>query len=233
MTNAWTETWTENWFPGLLADAVIFDGLAQAGCTPDFPSQNRYARVAVTSATLSIEAAANCCLYRIAYPQIALRQLDKLGTLDKYALLYSARFGKDIDRGSRPFQAAAELIMFRNRYVHPKVGKSEVTITVDEAGEKFYEKVQTSEPDSKVLGLPFDVSKWTGLNSRSAVGETINFLNHFFTELCALDTTECSRLLSLFVKGQGSTACFLAVHDAQALRGVEETYGVKLKFLTL
>jgi hypothetical protein len=68
----WTETWTVNWFAGLLADAVSFDQQAQAASPADFPTVNRFARAAVTSAVLAVEAAANSCMARMEYPAIVV-----------------------------------------------------------------------------------------------------------------------------------------------------------------
>jgi hypothetical protein len=233
VSKPWNETWTVNWFAGLLADAVKFDQQAQAVASLDFPTVNRFARVSVTSAVLAIEAAANSCMARMEYPTIVLKQLDKLSTIDKYDALYTSRFAKNIDRGSAPFQAVAELFGFRNRYVHPKLAKIDVRISIDEKGSKTYEKGADQQKKTSHLGIPFDFATWTGEHSRIAVKETILFFNHFFCDLCGLGKQECSALLSVFVKGAAGTATFLAVHEAAVLRDVEQTYGVEIKFLCL
>ncbi|MEJ0084493.1 MAG: hypothetical protein WDO72_02315 [Pseudomonadota bacterium] len=229
----WTETWTVNWFAALLADAVSFDQQAQAAAPVDFPTVNRFARAAITSAVLAVEAAANSCMARMEYPAIVVKQLDKLSTIDKYDALYASRFAKNIDRGSAPFQVVAELFGFRNRYVHPKLAKIAVRISIDDKGSKRYEKDAEQQKKATHLGIPFDFATWTGEHSRVAVKETILFFNHFFSDLCGLDKQECTALLSLFAKGAAGTANLLAVHETTILRGAEQTYGVEIKFLSL
>jgi hypothetical protein len=81
------------------------------------------------------------------------KQLDKLSTIDKYDALYASRFAKNIDRGSAPFQVVAELFGFRNRYVHPKLAKIAVRISIDDKGSKRYEKDAEQQKKASHLAL--------------------------------------------------------------------------------
>lgn len=231
MVDSWYETWTINSFAGLLTDAITFDIQAQAKESLDFPTINRYAKAAGINSALSIEAGANSCLARMTYPALVVEQLDKLSVLDKYDVLFTARYGKGVDRGSKPFQVVKELFQLRNRYVHPKLEKIKTRIAINEAGEKTYEKAPEHQKFTPILKVPYDLATWTGGHSRIVVKETINFFNHFFSELCGLDKEECSKLLSVFVKGPANTASFLTTSEIEILQQVKAEYGLDVRFL--
>jgi len=231
MPKVWYENWTMNSFSSLLADAIAFDFQAQQKSTSDFAATNRYSKASVINAILSIEAAANSCIARMTYPEMVVQQLDKLSTLDKYDVLYTARFGKKVDRGSKSFQVVRELFQLRNRYVHPKLEKIKTKIAITKKNEKTYEKAPKHCKNTPILKIPYDFNIWTGKHSRKVVKEAIIFFNHFFTELCGLDAKECSELLSVFVKGPVNTATFLAAHEIDILKKAQEKYGVEINFL--
>jgi len=220
-----------NSFASLLTDAIAFDIQAQAKDMLDFPTINRYSKASLTTAVLSIESGANSCIARMTYPELVIQQLDKLSVIDKYDVLYSARFGKKIDRGNKPLQVVRELFQLRNCYVHPKLQRIKTKIAINEKGERTYEKVSEHKKNTPILKASYDFATWTGEHSRKVVRETIIFFNHFFSELCGLSAKECSHLLSLFVKGPANTATFLAVHEIDILKKVKNEYGVEIRFL--
>lgn len=231
MSQSWYETWTMNSFASLLTDAIAFDIQAQAKDVLDFPTINRYSKASVINSVLSIESGANSCIARMTYPELVIQQLDKLSVIDKYDVLYTARFGKKIDRGNKPFQVVRELLQLRNRYVHPKLERIKTKIAINEKGDKIYEKAPEHKKNTSILKVPYDFTTWTGEHSRKVVRETIIFFNHFFSELCGLGAKECTDLLSVFVKGPANTATFLAVHEIDILKKVKNKYGVEIRFL--
>jgi len=231
MDDSWVETWTMNPFAGLLTDAIVFDGFAHTTEIEDFPAVNRYAKAAVTNAVLAIEAGANSCLARMTYPEIVVKQLDKLPVVDKYDVLYVSMLGKKLDRGCRHFQAIKELFQLRNQYVHPKIKKVEMKIKSSGNGRKTYQKDMEYKKTSPVLKIPYDFSTWTGEHSRSVVKATISFLNYFFVELCGLNSEKSSELLSVFVKGPVNTATLLSASERDVLHRVKGHYGLEVKFL--
>lgn len=233
MAEEWNETWTMNPFSGLLSDAVVFDILANNNSGLDFPDRNRYAKASVTNAVLAIEAGANSCLARITYPEIVKEQLDKLPVIDKYDVLYTARFDKKIDRGCKSFQVIRELFRLRNRYVHPKLEKIKTKIKLNENGDKTYEPCEEHQTITPVLKIPFNFNVWTGEHSRIVVAETIKFFNYFFSELCKLSVKESSELLSVYVKGPENNATFLADHEIDTLKKSKELYGQDIMFLVV
>jgi len=220
-----------NSFANLLTDAIAFDIQAQAKEVLDFPTINRYSKASLTCAVLSIESGANSCIARMTYPELVIQQLDKLSVIDKYDVLYTARFGKKIDRGSKPFQVVRELFQLRNRYVHPKLEKIKTKIAISQKDERTYEKEPEHKKNTPILKVPYDFATWTGDHSRKVVRETVIFFNHFFSELCGLSAKECSDLLALFVKGPANTSTFLAVHEIDIIKKVKNEYGVEIKFL--
>ena len=233
MTKSWLETWTMNSFPGLLSDAIAFDMLAKEKDKLDFPTVNRYAKASVTNSILSLESAANSCITRMTYPELVKTQLDKLSVLEKYDVLFTARFGKSVDRGSKPFQVVKELFSLRNRYVHPKLEKIKTKITIDKNGDKIYEKEPEHRKNTSILKIPKDFNSWTGEHSKIVIKEVIEFYNHFFSLLCKLNPVECSELLAIYVKGPSNPATFLATNEVEIFKQAESYYKVNIKFLVL
>ena len=231
MEGKWSEEWTMNSFTSLLTDAIEFDILAQNRQSYPFTSINRFCRASFISAVLSIESAANSCVARMNYPKLVVEQIDKLSTLDKYAVLYSARFQKNINRGNKPFQVVKELFYLRNRYMHPKLENRKIDIEVDPLGRKVYENAPSKKTKVDVLKIPIDFTTWTGDHTRIIVKEVIAFYNYFFSKLCGLGVEECSQLLSVFVKGPANTATLLPTHEIEILRKVKEEYGIEISFL--
>jgi hypothetical protein len=104
-------------------------------------------------------------------------------------------------------------------------------IAITKKNEKTYEEVPEHCKNTPILKIPYNFNTWTGEHSRKVVKEAITFFNHFFTELCGLDAKECSKLLSVFVKGPVNPATLLAVHEIDILKKAQEEYGVEIKFL--
>lgn len=231
MGDNWKETWTLNSFAGLLSDAIAYDIEAKQHAGKDFRLENRLARSSIMCSAFSLECAANVCVERLQYPSIVVEQLDRVGVLDKYDILYVSRFGKNIDRGSKPFQFLRELFHLRNRYVHPKLEKIQMTITQEESGDRFYTKPEDRTKSTPIMKIPGDFFTWTGVHSRVVVVETISFLNHFFVELCGLSPEECSNLLAVHTQRQNQSATFLATHERKTFEKVKDEYKLEIKFL--
>lgn len=231
MCENWKEIWTLNSFAGLLSDAIAFDIDAKQRAGKKFPLENRLARSSIICAVFSLECAANACIERLQYPSIVVDQLDRVGILDKYDILYTSRFSKSIDRGSKPFQFLRELFCLRNRYVHPKLDKIQMTISQEESGDLFYKKPEDKTAITPIMKIPCDFFTWTGVHSRVVVIETLSFLNHFFVELCGLNPEQCSNLLAVHTKGPSQSATFIATHDREIFEKVKDEYNIEIKFL--
>lgn len=231
MSDTWKETWTFNAFASLLSDAIAFDIKAQNDESQDFPTVNRYAKASFINAAFSIESAANGCIARLQYPEIAIDQIDRATVIDKFDILYQVNSGRKVDRGSKPFQCVCEIINLRNCYVHPKLDKIQLTISQFEDKDRTYEQPEEHTKETQFLKIPRKFDIWTGKESRVVVKETIGFLNHFFAELCGLGPEACSNLLAVHARGQGNTSTFLAVHDRILLEMAQEEYGIAIKFL--
>ena len=215
MQEGWEETWTITAFADMLTDAIMFDVDAYKFTDSDFSEENRYAKAAILNAILSVECAANCCVARMKYPPLVLDQIDKLSVINKYDLLYSARYNKKLDRGSKAIQSIQELFGLRNKYVHPKIQKVTNKMSVNEKGEKTYERSPEHTKYTQVLRLPHDFNTWTTENSRTVLKAILTFFNYFFSELCGLDSESSSKLLLVNAKGPQNTASFLAEHQVE------------------
>ena len=231
MSDTWKETWTFIAFASLLSDAIAFDIQAQTGESQDFPTVNRYAKASFINAAFSIESAANACIARLQYPQIAIDQIDRATVIDKFDILYQVNSGKKVDRGSKPFQCVREIIGLRNGYVHPKLDKVQLNISQAEDKDRTYERPEEHTKETQFLNIPRKFDIWTGKESRVVVKETISFLNHFFIELCSLTPKECSVLLAIYTKGPNHTATFLAKHERELFEKAQEEYKMEIKFL--
>lgn len=231
MCDTWKETWTFNAFASLLSDAIAFDIQAQNGNSQDFTTVNRYAKASFINAAFSIESAANACIARLQYPEIAIDQIDRATVIDKFDILYQVNSEKKVDRGSKPFQCVREIIGLRNGYVHPKLDKVQLNISQAEDRDRTYERPEEHTKETRFLKIPRKFDIWTGKESRVVVKETISFLNHFFIELCFLTPKKCSDLLAIYTKGPNHTATFLAKHERELFENVQEEYEMEIKFL--
>ncbi len=231
MCDNWKETWTLNSFAGLLSDAVAFDIDAKKHADSDFPLENRLARSSIMCAAFSLECAANACIERLPFPRIVVDQLDRVGVLEKYGILYTYRFNSDIDRGSSHFQFLKELFRLRNRYVHPKLEKVQMTITQDKSGDRYYTKPDNDTSTIPIMKIPCDFFAWVGVHSRVVVTETIRFLNHFFVTLCGLSPEQCSNLLAVHTQAPSHNATYLGRHERKIFEKVKDEYNMEIQFL--
>jgi len=231
MSKTWKETWTFNTFASLLSDAIAFDMQAQNDASQDFPTVNRCAKASFINAAFSIESAANGCIAHLQYPDIAIDQIDKAKVIDKFDILYQVQSGKNIDRGSEPFQCINEIISLRNRYVHPKLDKVQLNISQSEDKGRTYERPEKDTKKTQFLQIPRKFDTWTGNECRIVVEKTISFLNHFFVDLCSLTPKKCSDLLAIYTKGPNHTATYLAKHERELFEKAQEEYKMEIKFL--
>jgi hypothetical protein len=222
----WQETWTFNPFFELLTDAIAFDQQAQAA--NGFPQINRLAKLAFITATLSVEAAANACLWRMPYPRIALKQLDRLQTIEKYDLLLSALNKKQIDRGSKPFQDIQDLFELRNAFVHPKLKKRVVEVGLNTDQKKAYKPDERTSPSVKV---PLDANTWTRKHSKAVITACLTFFNYFFVELCELRSSEVNKLLAVHATGPSGATLLLGTHQIELLKTIKPEYDIDLRFV--
>jgi len=229
MCENWKETWTLNSFADLLSDAIAFDIEAKQHAGKDFPLENRLARSSIMCSAFSLECAANACVERIQYPRIVLKHLDRVRVIEKYDILYTYRFGKSIDHGSKPFQFLRELFRLRNEYVHPKLDKIQMKITQNESSNLFYTKPE--DKTTPIMKIPYDFFTWIGEHSKIVVIETLCFLNHFFVELCGLNPEQCSNLLAVHTQRPNQSATFLAKHAREIFDKVKDEYNIEINFL--
>lgn len=231
MSETWKETWTFNAFASLLSDAIAFDIQAQNGEFQDFPIVNRYTKASFINAAFSIESAANACIARLQYPEIAIDQIDRATVIDKFDILYQVSSGKKVDRGSKPFQCVREIIGLRNGYVHPKLDKVQLNISQTEDKDRTYERPEEHTKETQFLKIPRKFDIWTGKESRVVVKETISSLNHLFIELSSLTPKKCSDFLAIYTKGPNHTATFLAKHERELFEKAQEEYKMEINFL--
>jgi len=82
--------------------------------------RTRWARIAIIFAAFAAEGYINRALMR-GLPARDFDALERLSTLDKYALGPRVVFGRDLfDRGAEPLQTVGQLFELRNKMAHPK-----------------------------------------------------------------------------------------------------------------
>lgn len=229
VTNEWEERWTFSPFPGLLADAIAFDGDANQD-TEAFDFRNRLAKASFACAVLALESAANSCLARMQYPESVRVQLDKAQPLDKFTMLADAS-GHLLDKGRREVQAARELMGLRNSYVHPKIQDRSLKMRLNDQGERVYDHLD--DELTQYLQLPRDFERWHGVHSRAAVRATIEFLNYFFMDLCRLSMEQASSLLCIFARGPVNSSTMLVPSQSDLILTASRTYGHAIRFIRL
>lgn len=154
----------------------------------------------ILQSMMLLEAAANCCLFKLKINRKLESELDRLpvfAKFDTYLLIKSS--GKhSLDRGASACQDMHELIGLRNRIVHPKRFKTNWLIEEGEheSGTGSYEKTERLKLATSCVG-------WLAEDSITVFRAVNNFIIYFFVETCGLSYQE-TRLLLLTTGDDGT-----------------------------
>lgn len=169
-------------FYDLLADAIFQHRLA-ASCTDSY-LMNRHARSSVIASALSIECAANCLLGSVELPKALFDALDKLNSLSKIDTALRLKYASKLDRGRDEVQKIAELILVRNKYVHPQTTKIKAGVApLEDAGKDRLLPVTLEGENWTALGIPKRAMFWSKNSSLETLKAISRFFKYVFIEL--------------------------------------------------
>jgi hypothetical protein len=216
-----------NPFPMLLAEAISLDCLAH---TTDIEiAESVLAKSAITSAALTLECAAHCCMERLDMSKHLIEKLDReLETLQKYDMLHWTLTKQPLDRGIAPVQRAHELIKIRNSLVHRKIIRKEFEIPKNlEDGYAAIFDIQL--PPWPMIGIPGNPVYWKAAHSQAVIKVVIEFLNYFFVDACNIGRNTLATMLCT----SSGMVWYLNEWEAGMLKTVNDLYGVSILFLDL
>lgn len=177
-------------FLQLVSDAIYFYK-ASVETTNKYDTQ-RFSRSSILNSTLSIEAAANCCLHHINGSKQFIDEVEKTTTfakLDLFALSYSK---KKIDRGCFHYQKVAELKKVRDSFVHPKKLRIPVELSIDEEKHEDFIELGLNFEGNPYPATKIDRSSmfWFSNDAKSALESIFDFYGYFFVDLLELKPEE-------------------------------------------
>ena len=186
---------SEQSFMQLLSDAIYFYR-ASVETTHKYDVQ-RFSRSSILNSILSIEAAANCCLYHLKEAKHFVNEIEKTTSFAKLDLFAKIQSGKFIDRGCSQYQKVVELKKLRDSFVHPKKTKIPVKLSLD--NDKYEDLVE--------LGINFETKQysatkinkspmfWFSCDAKSALESVFEFYSYYFIDLLDLKHEEVLGLL--------------------------------------
>ncbi len=174
-------------FGYLLSDAIFFERLARNE-TNDI-IKRRYVRSSVMSTFLTLECAANCCIFCFDVSQQLISDIERLPFLSKFDLFSLHGFDKKIDYGRNEVQKVKEVKQIRDSIVHPKVTKTELGkhVESERSFSCFPHNVTFSSKPKPATGIVSNSSLWSHEDCISALQSVVAFFNYLFIELLDMD----------------------------------------------
>ena len=143
----------------------------------------------ILTLSVSIEAAANCCIESLNHHGQTSNELERLSVLGKYdVFLLSRGLGKTLDRGAKEVQSIAELKQLRDNLVHPK---SNISIFEKQKHSNCY---VGSCSTYKHLGIIRE-NGWGIEDAEEVLQKVIIFLKYYFVDQCALNLKQIKSIL--------------------------------------
>jgi hypothetical protein len=174
-------------FAYLLSDAIFFERLARN--ETDDLKRKRYVRSSIMSTFLTLECAANCCIFCLRANKQLIGGIDRLPFLSKFDLFSLLGFDKKLDYGRNEVQKVKEVKQIRDSIVHPKVIKTEIGKHIE--GERsfscFPHNVTFSSKPKPSTDLVSNSSLWSHEDCISALQSVVDFFNYLFIELLDME----------------------------------------------
>lgn len=189
-------------FLQLLSDAIYF--LRSSEIEEDKYHIQRFSRASILNSCLSIEAAANCCIYHLNCSKNYREEIEKLTSFAKLDLYVQTQKGKIIDRGNIRFQKIKELKKIRDSFVHPKKIKIPASFSLDEEKHERHVELKITFDSSPLSATKIDKSSlfWFSSDAKIALKCVLDFFDYYFLELLELESEEVLGLVgnNLFFK---------------------------------
>lgn len=225
--------YSEQSFMQLLSDAIYF---YKASVETDHKYDiQRFSRSSIVNSILSIEAAANCCLYQLKSSKPFTEEIEKTTSFAKLDLFVKIQNEKFIDRGCSQYQKVKELKKIRDSLVHPKKLKIPVKLSLDNGKNENYAN----------LGINFDIEQypatqihkspafWFSGDAKAALEAIFEFYSYYFIDLLNLKHEEVLGLLGsgIFMNDDN----FISFHAKPLIDDLAylDTIGIKNRFIDL
>ncbi len=199
-------------FGQLFSDAIFFERLATE--EKDETVKKRYLRASMLSTFLTLECAANCCLFCLNANNALIEDIDRLPPLSKLDLFALHGFKKKIDYSRNEVQKIKEIKHLRDNVVHPKVTKS--AIGKHDEGDRSFACFSSpslltfSKKPKAATGIVSNSSLWSQVDCLSAIKSIVDFFNYFFKELLQMEKGLVFGLLNdaLIIDGKPNSSIY-------------------------
>ena len=182
-------------FIQLISDAILFYKTSEE--FNDIYKGQSFARASILNSVLSLEAAANNCLYEIKAPKQFTNDFERTTTFCKFDFYAKAHKGKFIDRGCHAFQGVSKLKTLRDSTVHPKNNRIPLELSLDE--DKYQNYIELGFLlDAKpcpVTQIDKNSIFWLSKDAKSALKLVFKFYDYYFVDLLKLSSIERLQLL--------------------------------------
>ena len=179
-----TEYYKKNWMD-LYLDAIgqlsIHDAMEKVD--PSSSLRLSCCRCSILSSAISLEAAANCCLWQLDFSDRFGSECDKMDFIAKFSLFLKIKFGKDLDLSNQIVGRIAEIKQLRNDYVHPKVVEGKWR----KVSENTMEAVPNGKTEYGLVDLSRDPGAWWLPDAVSILKHVTDFYNYYFMDTCGMD----------------------------------------------
>ncbi len=219
-------------FINIFIDSVVFAQLAEVTGSQQFQEAARFARASISSAVLSIECAANCCLAQLSNGGSFRHDIDKLPFISKFEIFHSLNFqGRAFDRGCIEIQKIQELKSIRDCLVHPK----RKTVSLKKEDEQEGQVLFNQECGIwKLNGISRLESAWNHEDAIKVLNAATAFFNFYFLDLCGFNHNRvCKILFDEFVI-EPPLKSFDTRYDMsrdENLKKAVSEWGIEFKFL--
>lgn len=181
-------------FLPILKDAVLFS--KHASTTHDKQFSKMLTRASIIHCSFTVEALANNMIQFINLGGRFSESIDKLDIVAKFELFTLLTSKKKIDRGTYCIQVFQDLIEIRNKYVHPKIQKNELS----NEGGKLITKCKKSYSQ---LNIRTFRDTWEIQDSQICVSALLKSLDQFLLEVVGLEMKSMSCMFMDFLSVNG------------------------------
>ena len=215
-------------FCSLFGDAIHFEKMSRTEVNALY--SQRYARISIICSLLTLESAANCCLFCVEENKQLIDEIDKLSPLAKLDFFSTHGFQKKMDWGREEVQRAKELKQLRDSLAHPKVIKSSVESPNPNSRFSANGMTFSTKPKS-ATNIDANSNIWFHKEAVSALQSIVDFYNYFFSELIGLDPDLVFGMLNTAVIENGMAAYSMYPPLLYTELEYVSTIGIDVKFM--
>lgn len=215
-------------FCSLFGDSIHFEKMSRNEVNALY--SQRYARISTICSLLTLESAANCCLFCVEGNNQLIEEIDKLSPLAKFDFFATHGFQKKMDWGRVEVQQAKELKQLRDSLAHPKVIRSSVESASADSRFSANGIIFSTKPKNATK-IDANSNIWFHKEALSALQSIVGFYNYFFSELLGLDPDLVFGMLNTAVIENGKPTYSMYPPQLYAELEYVSTIGIEVKFM--